>query len=338
MRTPVTFGAFVLFVFLTVPAAATTVGGIGYDLGLDGQDVAADTSAVDASPVGFSAGAQTDAVRASGATPACSLDTAAPGVPDCDVKGPATSTGSAPVVRYDVDVTLPLYQSAASQPAAEPSIREMIAYGDAYEISVTQLAAAAAAAGATTGLAYLLWRAVKAGGMLAFIPLATHLKASELLNDPHRKAIYTLITNEPGIATKDIADRLGLAWGTVTHHLLKLEKGRFVVSQKFGKYRRYFINGSGIEQKETVAVLKVARTGDVVEYVRANPGASQKEVSHGMGVSSSTVLWHVKRLMKVGVIDKIRDGKSVRYFVKDAPMTSAPVSPMPPMVVTDAPF
>lgn len=338
MRPPVTIGTFVLFIALAIPAGATTLGGVSYDIDLAPQDVGADTSAVGAAPVDARAKAKTQAVGVSGDAPACDVEMSDVQSPSCRVEGPATSLGGAPVVSYDVAVDLPFQETPASEPVRDPSIREMVAYGGAYEISVQQLAAAAAATGAATGLLYLAWRAVKAGGMLALVPLATHLKASELLDDPHRKAIYTLIQSEPGIATKDIADRLGLAWGTVTHHLLKLEKARFVVSQKFGKYRRYFINGSGIEQKEQVAVLKVARTGDVVTYVRANPGASQKEVSHGMGVSSSTVLWHVKRLMKVGVLDKVRDGKSVRYYVKDGPMAGAPVSPSPPMVVTDAPF
>ena len=45
-----------------------------------------------------------------------------------------------------------------------------------------------------------------------------------------------------------------------------------------------------------------------------------------MGVSSSTILWHVKRLESVGLVQKVRDGKAVRYT---APREAAPVVAAP---------
>ncbi|HLE96555.1 MAG TPA: winged helix-turn-helix transcriptional regulator [Candidatus Thermoplasmatota archaeon] len=313
---------------VAAPAVALDVGGDDYTFRVDGQRLALDSSeSAPGSPVQAAAGAETGPVEVSGDSPACRVESADVRASTCDAGAPAIAY-EAPAVEYDVDVTLP-FAAAPSSTVEDPSMRELVAYSDPFEVSVPQLAAAAAASAAATGLAYLVWRALKTGGILAFLPLATHLKPSELLDDPHRKAIYDLIQGEPGVSTKDIADRLGLAWGTVTHHLLKLEKARFVVSQKFGKYRRYFVNGSGIEAKEQVAILRVARTGDVVEFVRQNPGASQKDVSAGMGVSSSTVLWHVKRLIRVGVLDKVRDGKSVRYYVRETAIETRRTGPMP---------
>lgn len=174
---------------------------------------------------------------------------------------------------------------------------------------------AAAAAGASLAGLYAIWRLVKWTGLAALIPLYSHISDDEILDDENRAAIYRLIQSEAGISTKDIADRLDLAWGTVTHHLNKLEKRRFVVSKKYGKYRRYFANGEGgTDHKDAVAVLRLDRTGDVAALIQKQPGMTQKAVSMALGVSSSTILWHVKRLEEVALIRKVREGKIVRYY------------------------
>ena len=203
---------------------------------------------------------------------------------------------------------------------------------DAPAASPTLLAAAAAGV-SLLGL-YGAWRALKWTGLFALLPLYSHITDDEILDDANRAGIYRLIQTEPGISTKDIAERLDLAWGTVTHHLGKLEKRRFVVSKKYGKYRRYFANGQGgTEQKDAVAVLRLDRTGDIAALIRAQPGLTQKAVSHALGVSSSTILWHVKRLEGAHLITKVREGKLVRYYpgagldqVLVAPAAPAPLA------------
>lgn len=207
------------------------------------------------------------------------------------------------------------------------------AAGSPFSASAPQVLLAAAAASASVALLYALTRVLKWTGLAAFLPLYSHLTDAEILDDPNRSGIYRLIQAEPGISTKDIADRLDLAWGTVTHHLGKLEKRRFVVSKKYGKYRRYFANGhGGTDMKDQVAVLRLDRTGDVAALIRQSPGLTQKAVSTALGVSSSTILWHVKRLEGAQLITKVREGKLVRYYpgsgLDQVLVTPAPIAPV----------
>jgi len=230
----------------------------------------------------------------------------------CSAGQVASSRDATELVAYDLQVRLP---AEAADPAAEDdmttSAATIVAATNASQTAIL----AAAAATASLGAFYVAWRVLKWTGMAAFIPLYSHIRDDDLLNDPNRAGIYNLIQAEPGISTKDIATRLGLAWGTVTHHLHKLEKRRFVVSKKYGKYRRFFLNGQAANaKKDELAVLRVDRTGDVAACIQAFPGITQKEVGVALGVSSSTILWHVKRLVDVGLIEKIRDGKVVRYY------------------------
>jgi DNA-binding transcriptional ArsR family regulator len=226
--------------------------------------------------------------------------------------GEVTTSASADTLMADLDLLLP-QEPQADAPEEAPVTTESAEV--AAPLATSGAFLAAAAAGASLLTLYGAWRVLKWTGLAALIPLYSHISDNEILDDPNRAGIYRLIQAEPGISTKDVADRLHLAWGTVTHHLTKLEKRRFVVSKKYGKYRRYFANGQGgSDRKDELAVLRLDRTGDVAALIRANPGMTQKAVSEALGVSSSTILWHVKRLEEVRLVTKVREGKIVRYY------------------------
>ena len=270
-------------------------------LGKEGADVAIETKDQAVDLEGPSCRVAPDANAAGKLPSACKAD--APEAPRADV-------GS--FVEYALD--LDLAAGAPAQPAPVESASAEVATV-VRELPAQTVMLAAAAAGASFAALYAAWRVLKWTGLAAFVPLYSHLSDNELLEDANRQAIYRLIQAEPGISTKDVADRLGLAWGTVTHHLGKLEKRRFVVSKKYGKYRRYFANGhGGTDMKDQVAVLRLDRTGDVAALIQQQPGLTQKAVSTALGVSSSTILWHVKRLESAQLITKVREGKQVRYY------------------------
>jgi DNA-binding transcriptional ArsR family regulator len=302
---------------------------------VEGQSASVDSSEyVDDAPA-VTGGVETQDVDVNVHGPTCTVD------PSQKItKGKVTTCSDADVAAPDADdvngfidaeLDLRLAEAAApvdDAPPAAPLVVEAVEYAAAHP---TALLAAAAAGASLLGL-YAAWRALKWTGLFALLPLYSHIRDDEILDDANRAGIYRLIQTEPGISTKDIAERLGLAWGTVTHHLGKLEKRRFVVSKKYGKYRRYFANGEGgTEQKDQVAVLRLDRTGDIAALIRSNPGLTQKAVSGLLGVSSSTILWHVKRLEGAQLITKVRDGKLVRYYPAaglDATMAPSPPGPM----------
>lgn len=167
-----------------------------------------------------------------------------------------------------------------------------------------------------------------AGGVTAFglrrfvtlllAPLAARLEPSKLLDDDTRQRIYETVRAEPGINLRGLADELELAWGTLLHHLHKMEKAHLVVSRRYGKYRRYFINGSTYSKEEQarLAALSTPSTARVAEYILEHPGATQAQVGEALGVTPSTVLWHARRLKKVGLVEQVREGRYVKYFAQ----------------------
>jgi DNA-binding transcriptional ArsR family regulator len=289
--------------------------------GVEGRTVSLDSTEVADAPAGASASLTIQDVDLDVEGLRCAVD---PDVQSAEVDtasqacggGDVTTTASADTFQADLDLLLP--QAAPEEAAPRDAPLETESAAVAAPVGGSRVMLAAAAAGASLLTLYGAWRILKWTGLAALVPLYSHISDNEILDDPNRASIYRLIQAEPGISTKDVADRLHLAWGTVTHHLTKLEKRRFVVSKKYGKYRRYFANGQGgTEKKDELAVLRLDRTGDVAALIRANPGMSQKAVSEALGVSSSTILWHVKRLEEVRLVTKVREGKIVRYYPGD---------------------
>ena len=301
-------------------------------LHVDGHTIDVDSSKYVGAAPGVTGDVQTKDVDVNVRGPSCTVD------PSQKVtKAKVTTCSDADVAApEDVDILdaglgLRLGQLPAASDDAAPSTVSASEVAEYVAAHPTVLLAAAAAGVSLLGL-YAAWRALKWTGFFALLPLYSHIRDDEILDDANRAGIYRLIQTEPGISTKDIAERLGLAWGTVTHHLGKLEKRRFVVSKKYGKYRRYFANGEGgTEQKDQVAVLRLDRTGDIAALIRSQPGLTQKAVSQSLGVSSSTILWHVKRLEGASLITKVRDGKLVRYYPAEGlsgALAPAPVGPL----------
>ena len=115
-------------------------------------------------------------------------------------------------------------------------------------------------------------------------------------------------------------------WGTLLHHVRKLESAHLIVSQRYGKYRRYFLNGGAFsrDERSQLAALASPSTARVADLIRSNPGATQRELGGLLGVSPSTILWHVKRLEDVRLVDARREGRCVRYYPPVAALATGP--------------
>jgi DNA-binding MarR family transcriptional regulator len=53
----------------------------------------------------------------------------------------------------------------------------------------------------------------------------------------------------------------------------------------------------------------------IMELVRDTPGISQKDIASFLGISPSTINYHVEKLILMGLLEKERRGMSVRYYL-----------------------
>jgi len=107
-------------------------------------------------------------------------------------------------------------------------------------------------------------------------------------------------------------ETLELNNGTLAYHLNVLEKEGIIRSVKDGKFRRFFPSEMKIPHNGELPT-KVQRL--ILEMVLETPAIAQKEISRVLGLSQSTVSYHLDRLRELGLVRAERRGMQLCYFV-----------------------
>ncbi len=200
---------------------------------------------------------------------------------------------------------------AALRPAPMPAI--------AYTGMVATTATATSAAGGWAG-----WNALRKWGVLGSglggVAGFSRIQDSQLLEHPVRADMYGLIQHNPGIHASQLARDLDIGWGTVTHHLQKLEKGRLVAARKVRNQKCYFENGGAVPRGDMAVASAVQSdtAARIAEFVAAHPLTSQKDAADALELSPALVSFHVKKLAAYGVLEKMRHGKQVLLTTTEA--------------------
>lgn len=148
----------------------------------------------------------------------------------------------------------------------------------------------------------------------AVMPLYGALQHGEIDNE-NRKRIYDIIKSNPGMCIKDIARESEMGWGTVVYHISRLKRDNMIVISFSGKHRYLFENGGRYRQEERMlmSASKNETTARVIEFIKNNPGTTQKGIGNALRCSSALVSWHVSKLEQAGMVSKERVGKTVEH-------------------------
>lgn len=129
-----------------------------------------------------------------------------------------------------------------------------------------------------------------------------------------RKIIYEYIQAHPGAHLREIARSLNLAIGDTQYHLYTLEKTGYIISKRRGLYKHFFISNVFNErQKNIIEALSRETSRKIIFLLLRRGETSQSEIAKLVKLSSSTITWHMKRLIKSGLIEVHREGRMVRY-------------------------
>jgi predicted transcriptional regulator len=119
----------------------------------------------------------------------------------------------------------------------------------------------------------------------------------------------------PGIHTRELQRRLGVSFGTVAWHVGVLERCRLIKSVK-RKYYTSLYPASEFQKKPANIFINCPIRREILDYVKKNQGATQKEIGEYVGVHQSTTRHHLKKLVNANIVLEVRDGKQLRYFAQ----------------------
>lgn len=169
--------------------------------------------------------------------------------------------------------------------------------------------------------------AAVAVGLLIALPLALYSKIRRdmtLVNDT-RRAVFEAVVNHPGLSIQEVARRAEISHSTAAYHLDRLASAGLVVATGDGNKVRYYRNGGRFSEQERklLPCLENAETVRVLETVLHRPWTYRAEVAQALGVTATTVNWHLKRLFGAGMLSEAREGRSAYLFVDRAALHAA---------------
>lgn len=159
------------------------------------------------------------------------------------------------------------------------------------------------------------------------LPGYAKLHKSDVLNNKVRETMVQAIRADPGITPPQLQELTGAGWSTVVYHLGVLEKNKLVSSLIDGRHKRFFpyenVNWS---DRGRIAVLKNEQSRHLYEMILQEPGVGPSDLSSRVGVSRSTIYWHVERLEKAGLVGRDRQRLKTVFFA-NPPAVGTPYDP-----------
>lgn len=136
----------------------------------------------------------------------------------------------------------------------------------------------------------------------------------EILESPKSGILKFIIAN-PSSHLRKIKNNLGYSMGTVQYYLAILEKEGKIKSVKTKFYKNYYHISESDE--EILSVLNLNSPRNIVMYLIQHQPSTHQDIAKGIGLSSSTISWHMKRLLALQIIQKEYSGKFTVYSLKN---------------------
>jgi len=138
-----------------------------------------------------------------------------------------------------------------------------------------------------------------------------------LMNDARRK-IFLYLCSHPASHLRAVAKHHNMSATTASWHLRKLVSGGFILKHNLKKKSVFYPTGLlDQEEVELFSLLSTDGYREIFAYILAHPGLHQKSLSEAMGVAHQNVMFLVKRLLDMGLVSRLTDGKYRRYYPTD---------------------
>src|SRR2546426_8665706 len=133
-----------------------------------------------------------------------------------------------------------------------------------------------------------------------------------------RRRIYDFLTANPGVHLRKIGQVLGMSTGMLSYHLGYLERNGILKSEEDGHRKRYFIARAFVEaQRRILAVLRQDVPRKIVLELLLFGERTFGELQASVGVSKSTLSYHLQKLMHREVLLRGRRERESVFSIKD---------------------
>ncbi|MCU0799327.1 MAG: hypothetical protein MUC62_06610 [Candidatus Thermoplasmatota archaeon] len=151
--------------------------------------------------------------------------------------------------------------------------------------------------------------------LLTLVPLYSLIKDDKVLDHFFRGRLYEFIKVNPGITYTALKDHFDVNNGTLTYHLLKLEREGLLVHRNMGRYKLFYAEGVRIRGCEiVVSELDI----EMLSIIGRMPGINAPDLFSSVSTTRSkrTMSRHLKQLQRKGLVDVRSTGPERQLFVR----------------------
>lgn len=147
------------------------------------------------------------------------------------------------------------------------------------------------------------------------------------VKNQNRQNISKYIIDNPGTTKAEISSNLGINRGTVKYHVHKLESDSKIASMKVSKFTKLFKNSSELKNDEKIITSHIrGETSRILLWsILENPGITNQELAKTLRLDKSTVHWHANKFLADDMIRFEKEGRYLKYYVKDDVAVVMPV-------------
>ena len=145
---------------------------------------------------------------------------------------------------------------------------------------------------------------------------------SELLSLASRKRIFEHVETHSGCHLREIGRKCDVPLGTALYHLDRLETEGLITVRRDGRYKRYFpANGLGRKEKDLLSAFRHAVPRRIGAALLDTPAMTQRELCERIGVSRSTLSFHVNSLIEKEILRREPARPENKYLLLDVELT-----------------
>ena len=131
-----------------------------------------------------------------------------------------------------------------------------------------------------------------------------------------RRDLYQFISRNPGLHISELSLRINMPRSTLRYHLKYLFKLNLIAVKVDRKNKRFYAcNRMGTRNEELIGLLRQEIPFKIIMYLFFPGFCSKVELAKELKVHPSTIHFHIKKLLDMGIIKpiEVKDGKFISY-------------------------
>jgi predicted transcriptional regulator len=134
----------------------------------------------------------------------------------------------------------------------------------------------------------------------------------------NRQSLYTLISESPGLHFNELKRRTKMATGQLNYHLSWLRDRSIIKAITDGQYLRFYtFEILGTEERQVLELTRQRSIRHILVHLLDCGYDNHEKIVEKLGISPSTVSWHLKKLVNANIVSKEVDGRKSFYHINN---------------------